>query len=73
MTLLGRGMRDDLDYDEAAVLIDSMRRCVRWEWEATFGSDSAFGPETTTGDPRARGLADSSSEKPASNRGGWKV
>ena len=34
----GRGVREDLDYDEASVLVETMRVAVREEWYATFGA-----------------------------------
>ncbi|KAK4934298.1 hypothetical protein LTR10_024391 [Elasticomyces elasticus] len=40
MTLFGRGMRSDLDYDEAAALVEDMRRCIREDWFSTFGEDA---------------------------------
>ncbi|EXJ68247.1 uncharacterized protein A1O5_08862 [Cladophialophora psammophila CBS 110553] len=35
--LFGRGMREDLDYDDAAVLVESMRAAIREELARSFG------------------------------------
>ncbi|KIW95207.1 uncharacterized protein Z519_03791 [Cladophialophora bantiana CBS 173.52] len=37
--LFGRGMREDLDYDDAAVLVESMRAAIREEWDRSFGRE----------------------------------
>ncbi|KIW85746.1 hypothetical protein Z517_01138 [Fonsecaea pedrosoi CBS 271.37] len=44
--LFGRGMREDLDYDDAAVLVEDMRAAIREEWERTFGARE--GEQATT-------------------------
>jgi hypothetical protein len=36
--LFGRGMREDLDWDEAGELVQEMRKAVKEEWQATFGT-----------------------------------
>ncbi|KAJ9497995.1 hypothetical protein H2202_006598 [Exophiala xenobiotica] len=36
MILFGRGMRDDLDDDDAAVLVEDMRQCIKKEWAVSF-------------------------------------
>ncbi|KAI1616825.1 hit-like protein [Exophiala viscosa] len=41
MILFGRGMRSDLDDEEAAALVEDMRRCIREDWTSTFGEDAA--------------------------------
>lgn len=41
--LFGRGMRDDLDYEDAAVLVEDMRRCIREEWEASSAGKQEAG------------------------------
>lgn len=35
--LYGRGPRQDLDHDDADVLVETIRRCIREDWEVTFG------------------------------------
>ncbi|KAL2421689.1 hypothetical protein ABEF95_002274 [Exophiala dermatitidis] len=44
--LFGRGQREDLDYEDAEVLVQRMRRCVREEWEMTFGDGNDTGTST---------------------------
>ncbi|KIW12964.1 hypothetical protein PV08_08151 [Exophiala spinifera] len=61
--LFGRGMRDDLDYDDAAVLVEDMRRCIREEWEAS-----------SAGKREAKVEQDKSSVgNPEQRKGAWKV
>ncbi|KAL2430705.1 hypothetical protein ABEF95_012992 [Exophiala dermatitidis] len=47
--LFGRGQREDLDYEDAEVLVQRMRRCVREEWEVTFGTGDDTSTSTSTG------------------------
>ncbi|OQU96665.1 HIT domain-containing protein [Cladophialophora immunda] len=48
--LFGRGMREDLDYDDAAVLVEDMRAAIREEWEKSFGREEGRATaETVTG------------------------
>ncbi|KIX04974.1 uncharacterized protein Z518_05846 [Rhinocladiella mackenziei CBS 650.93] len=37
--LFGRGMRDDLDYEDAAVLVEDMREAVREEWMGRISTE----------------------------------
>ncbi len=59
-------MRDDLDYDDAAVLVESMRRAVTAEWKTTFGSTETTRSAEVKGD-------DDFQESGSRRRGAWKV
>ncbi|EHY56066.1 hypothetical protein HRR83_006555 [Exophiala dermatitidis] len=63
--LFGRGQREDLDYEDAEVLVQSMRRCVREEWEMTFGNDA--------GNDTGIGVADRDGRSGGGKNGTWKV
>lgn len=66
--MLGRGMRTDLDYDEAGVLVEEMRRCVQEEWRATFGA--AQGTEGGVKRPAA-GEWDGAGAGAGASEGSW--
>jgi len=69
--LFGRGMREDLDWDEAAVLVETMRAAVKEEWQRSFpisdGTEDAPAREL-------RGLElENSDDGGNGRRGAWKV
>ena len=69
--LFGRGMREDLDYDEAAELVQLMRAAVKDEWEAGSPTNPASkGPMVK--DP-TNSEAEANAEGGNGRRGGWKV
>ncbi|KIV88944.1 hypothetical protein PV10_08570 [Exophiala mesophila] len=59
--LFGRGMREDLDWDEAEVLVEEMRRMVAEEWRRVGGV-------VMEGEERAK-----DARKQQKQRGDWKV
>ncbi|KAJ9636593.1 hypothetical protein H2204_005193 [Knufia peltigerae] len=61
--LFGRGPRDDLDYEDSAVLVEDMRRCIREEWER-----SSAGTREASVDQDQRSMGNSESRKCV-----WKV
>ena len=69
--LFGRGMREDLDYDEAAELVEVMRAAVKEEWQVTFPAtgrtESVIANEARTSENEA------TSDGGSGRRGAWKV
>ncbi|KAK7903407.1 hypothetical protein LTR67_001427 [Exophiala xenobiotica] len=61
MILFGRGMRDDLDDDDAAVLVEDMRRCIKEEWAESFNGK------------RGAEVSDSTKGHGGTRKGAWKV
>ena len=60
-------MRDDLDYDEASDLVEAMRKCVREEWETSFGA----GSDLPSVEPEADKALEETSPR-TDRKGGWK-
>lgn len=73
--LFGRGMREDLDYDEAAVLVEAMRAAVREEWQASFGSaeDAAGGRGAISTTDTGGADIETVEAGGSGRRGAWKV
>lgn len=69
--LFGRGMREDLDFDEAADLVEQMRAAVKDEWQASFGTPSGLEgtPAREAGFLETTGNGDGEKHR----RGAWKV
>jgi hypothetical protein len=61
MILFGRGMRDDLDDDDAAVLVEDMRRSIKEEWAVSFSGK------------REAEVRDSTKGHGGTRKGAWKV
>ncbi|OAP60760.1 hypothetical protein AYL99_05762 [Fonsecaea erecta] len=53
--LFGRGMREDLDYDDAAVLVEDMRAAIKEEWTKTFGREEGRANAETVNGTRSAG------------------
>lgn len=76
--MFGRGMRDDLDWEDAAVLVGNMRRAVQEEWEVSFGTGSSTDaagtcPEAKRGEVEGDAGANIDSVDSSRRRGAWKV
>jgi hypothetical protein len=54
-------MRDDLDDDDAAVLVEDMRRCIKEEWAESFNGK------------RGAEVSDSTKGHGGTRKGAWKV
>ncbi|EXJ58845.1 hypothetical protein A1O7_06275 [Cladophialophora yegresii CBS 114405] len=70
--LFGRGMREDLDYDDASILVDTMRAALKEEWQASF-SQSTGTADTFTKDPSDPDAELSGNGGGNGRRGAWKV
>ncbi|KAJ9607963.1 hypothetical protein H2200_008042 [Cladophialophora chaetospira] len=69
--LFGRGMREDLDWDEATLLAETMRAAVKEDWKTTF-PDSVETGDASANESRSSGV-ESSGDGGYSKRGKWKV
>ncbi len=69
--LFGRGMREDLDYDEAAELVEAMRAAVKEEWQATFPAPGRT--ENAIANEAKPSEMEGSGDGGSGRRGAWKV
>ncbi|KIX94377.1 uncharacterized protein Z520_09763 [Fonsecaea multimorphosa CBS 102226] len=79
--LFGRGMREDLDYDDAALLVEDMRAAIREEWEKSLGTSReergrAANAETVEGTSGSGGPSSAGGSEKGDGNGrrlAWKV
>ncbi|OCT51862.1 hypothetical protein CLCR_08820 [Cladophialophora carrionii] len=70
--LFGRGMREDLDYDDASILVDAMRAALKEEWQASLPTPSGAG-NTIAKEPSDLDTELSGNGGGSGRRGAWKV